>query len=236
MNKYIFIAIALMSLILCGCKCSQNLVTPRVIEPVENANVNFIPAMPDMGSFSIKADSRTIVENLEYTAPATDYKKLGAGLNNIELISVNTGETILRGNIDLMKDSSYTFIFYGSSRFRMVVMMDSIWNYSTLVSYTRYIYALSDNSTSSNKVIFTLKNQNVTNESLPLNNGRYTEFDRMSPGSYSLKVSPEDNPDSVITEKSIHLQPGKLYSFILRGYSGGKGFKKTECLVIENDK
>jgi Domain of unknown function (DUF4397) len=215
------------SLLFYGCECVPGIDTPKVIEPVDFANVLFINAMPDVDVVDVWSTDHLVLGNLSYDNNQNIYKKIGAGSSNIKFIVQKDSSIIFNSTTELQKDENYTFIGYGrNDRIKGMLMSDSIDSYSANNAYIRFAH-VSDDAPAVKFII----------SSYPINPaldyGLYSGIYPVPIGKYSISVNDTLTNSTLAKIDTLDIKAGSLYNLILRGHFTGSQTRKLECIIIE---
>lgn len=110
-----------------ACTCSNDITTPREVDPTTTASLRCIVASPDAPEIMVIQNDRPLQEKISRLDSVAPYVSLPSGIRNIRFVGIRSSEAYLSTNLDLGADRRYTYVtFDRSDRMRGVVMYDLV--------------------------------------------------------------------------------------------------------------
>lgn len=107
-----------------GCTCSNDLVTPREVEPTTRATLRIVHASPDAGSLTCQQNDKYFMGSLTYGGVTPAAASLPSELRNLRMF-VSDGTVVLSVNVGLRAERQHTFIVLDSvERMRGLLVTD----------------------------------------------------------------------------------------------------------------
>ncbi|MFP4527262.1 MAG: DUF4397 domain-containing protein [Candidatus Kapaibacterium sp.] len=227
LNK-LSILFSLIALAMLGaCECVPEIAGPKQVTPGESADVLFVHAMPDQPRMEIESSGYTVTSEFAYDDDTFDYYQIGAGANNIRLISPN-GSTMFNGVVDFSKGMDYTLVMYGGgSKLRTLVMKDQVDGIAPEWAYIRYAHVAGGTG----EVKFEVGGDTPAEyQNLTFRNK--SEFQAIWPGNYPVRIYNATTKELIIELPAQKIQAGRLYTLVLRGDVSSGSERPIECLII----
>lgn len=107
-----------------GCTCSNDLVTPREVEPATRATLRIVHASPDAGSLTCRQNDKYFMGGLTYGGAVPAPASLPSELRNLRVVTPD-GAAVLSVNVGLKADRQHTFVVLDSvKRMRGLLVTD----------------------------------------------------------------------------------------------------------------
>ncbi|HLP29531.1 MAG TPA: DUF4397 domain-containing protein [Candidatus Didemnitutus sp.] len=120
-------SVALIVVIIQACTCSNDITTPREVDPTTTASIRCISASADAPSISVMQNDRPLIQGVSHTDTMATYTVLPSGIRNIRCVGDQGAVAFLSTNIDFGIDKKYTLVMFDKAdRMRSVVMYDLV--------------------------------------------------------------------------------------------------------------
>ncbi len=120
-------SVALIVVIIQACTCSNDITTPREVDPTTTASIRCISASPDAPSISVMQNDRPLIQSISQTDTMAPYAVLPSGIRNIRCLGNQGAVAYLSTNIDFGVDKRYSLVLFDKAdRMRSVVMYDLV--------------------------------------------------------------------------------------------------------------
>ncbi len=117
----------LATFVVSACTCSNDITTPREVDPTTTASLRCIVASPDAPDLMVMQNDRVLIEKITRYDTIATHATLPSGIRNIRFVGKQLSTAYLSTNLDLGADRRYTYVtFDRSDRMRGVVMYDLV--------------------------------------------------------------------------------------------------------------
>lgn len=218
-------------LAICGLFCAALFFASCDKKEDDTSNLMIVNASPNGGSVDASANGSVIVTNLAYPSNS-GYKAVASGTTNIIVTQSGTTNQILNGTLAMSADSYYTLYVIDSAHERKATYtQDDLSAPSSGKAKVRLLH-LSPNSPNVDVTIN--GNSSAAFNSRGYNdiasNASFFNFTEVDAAGLNLQVKLTGTSTVLATIPTINLQAGKIYTLIIRGFSGGTG---TQALGVE---
>jgi hypothetical protein len=118
------LAICLVSAAVVSCTCSNDLVTPREVEPTTKSSLRIVHASADAPSLRCLQNDKELFSSVVYEPAATAYASLPSELRNLRFRAAD-GATLLSLNVLLNANEKHTFVLLDQAdRMRGLLLRD----------------------------------------------------------------------------------------------------------------
>jgi hypothetical protein len=198
--------------------------------------VQFSDCNSDYDYLNFITESGTVSINTYYLSDKYNYQPIIPGLATINI--KNSNDSVLFNSVmELEKAKPYTFLAYGTqSRVQGMLLHDTIPDYSVNNSYFRFVNLANGtlaNDSDKTYIMFRIKGTYAISMIQPFKSA--SKFYPSYSGVYSIDILNAMNDSLLITKRNMSLEPGKSYTFVLRGYYKGFGNQKLNLWIIESD-
>lgn len=100
---------ALLTVMLAGCTCSNELTTPREVEPTTRATLRIAHASPDAPSLTCLQNDKFFADQIRYDASVMSAASLPSELRNLRFTD-GTATAVLSLNVNLVADRQHTLV------------------------------------------------------------------------------------------------------------------------------
>lgn len=200
-------------------------------DAIGTANLMVVNASPNGTNIDVAVNNTVFVSNLAYPNN-TGYKAVAASNANIVVTPTGGTTAILNGTMLLEKNTSYTFYVVDSSHERKASFTkDDLTAPSSGKAKVRLLH-LSPNSPNIDVSINGTSNASFNNRGFNdfMVNAMYHSFTEIDAGAVNLQVKLAGTSTVVATLPAVTVTAGKIYTFIIKGFTGGTG---TQALGLE---
>jgi hypothetical protein len=118
------IGLVVVATVVASCTCSNDLVTPREVEPTTKSLLRIVHASADAPTLTCLQNDKQLFANVEYEPSTTAYASLPSELRNLRFRAAN-GATLLSLNVFLNANENYTFVVLDDAdRLRGLLLRD----------------------------------------------------------------------------------------------------------------
>lgn len=126
---------------LVGCTCSNDLVTPREVDPTTRALLRIVHASSSTGEVSCYQNDKYFAGQITYSGVIRPAAPLPNEVRNLRFVST-TGQPLLSLNVNLLADVRYTFVLFDRvDRLRGILLHDDPPTPAAGTSIVRLVHA-----------------------------------------------------------------------------------------------
>jgi hypothetical protein len=124
-DSRIGIIAVVLAAVVASCTCSNDLVTPREVEPATRATIRIVHASPDASVLTCRQNDKLLVDRITYADAVMAPVVLPSELRNLRF-TAQSSEVVLSVNVDLAADRQHTFVVLDSvERIRGLLLTDT---------------------------------------------------------------------------------------------------------------
>ena len=205
-------------------------------DAIGTANLMVVNASPNGSNIDVAVNGSVFASNLAYPNN-TGYKSVTASNANIVVTPTGSATPILNGTMLLEKNTSYTFYVVDSSHERKASFTkDDRSAPSSGKSKVRLLH-LSPNSPNIDVSINGGSDASFNNRGFNdfMVNAAYHNFTEVNAGAVNLQVKLAGTSTVVATLPAVTVTAGKIYTFIIKGFTGGTGTQQLGLEVITHN-
>lgn len=136
-----FLAACLVAAAVTGCTCSNDLVTPREVEPTTKSSLRIVHASADAPTLRCLQNDKDLFTNVTYEPAATAYASLPSELRNLRFRAAD-GATLLSLNVLLNANEKHAFVILDQAdRMRGLLLRDVPPAAVSGMTYVRIVHA-----------------------------------------------------------------------------------------------
>ena len=133
--------VVVLSAWLTGCTCSNDLTTPREVEPTTRSHLRVVHASVDTPELHCKQNDKDLLSGILYGHTPTEYKQLPSELRNLRFFT-GSGAALLSVNVALTADRKHTFVVLDRmDRVRGVLLDDTPPTMNPGSAFVRIVHA-----------------------------------------------------------------------------------------------
>lgn len=225
-NFILTLAVSIAAFTFVGCDDEEE--TP--MQPVpSNSSTMVIHTSPDAPGVDILVDNAVAGTNLTYFQN-TPYLILPSGTRNIKVNVTGTTTTVIEGNINFVKDKSYSIFAVNSvANIEPLVLEDNLAAPASGKAHVRFIHLSPD----APAVDITLADGTVVFGNISFKG--FTAFTPLDAGTYNLQVRLAGTSTVVLDLGNITLTSGEIYTAYARGFVAGVGDQQLGAAIIVNN-
>jgi len=100
----------MVTILISGCTCSNDLVTPREADPTTRSRLRIAVASPDVTTLIVEQNDRELDPMLRPDAQSSSYRELPSGIRNIRLRTQIHRKVVFSANLDFSPNQGYTLV------------------------------------------------------------------------------------------------------------------------------
>lgn len=203
---------------------------------VGTANLMVVNASPNGSNIDVSVNSSVFINNLAYPGNS-GYKAVAAGNANIVVTPTGSTTAFLNGTMLLEKNTSYTFYVVDSAHERKASFTKDDRSAPSSGKAKVRLLHLSPNSPNIDVSINGTANSSFNNRGFNdfMVNTTYHNFTEVDAAGATLQVKLAGTSTVIATIPAITLTAGKIYTFIIKGFSGGTGTQQLGLELITHN-
>ncbi len=120
------LAFIVTSMVIVGCTCSNDLATPREVDPIATSALRIVHASPNASALTCRQNDRDLAGSVSVSSPVGPFQRLPSEYRNLRLIDVS-GQALVSVQVFLAADREYTFVAYDrADRMRGLLLDDAV--------------------------------------------------------------------------------------------------------------
>jgi hypothetical protein len=211
--------------------CSKN-------EAETNASLMIVNASPNGSNVDAAVNGSVIVNNLAYPSNS-GYKTVGSGPNNVTVTSTGSSTAFINGTLTMEAGSYYSLYVTDSSHERKeAITRDDLTPPAAGKAKIRILH-LSPNTPALDITITGSGTSSVNMTGRSFNdiktNASYAAFQEVDAAGLSVQLKLAGTTTAVATIPVPALTAGKIYTFIIKGFTGATGSAALGLEVIQHN-
>jgi hypothetical protein len=230
MKRYLLVC-TLLSGVLFFTSCSKN-------EAETNANLMIVNASPNGSNVDAAVNGSVIVSNLAYPNHS-DYKVVASGSSNITVTSTGSSTAFINGTLTMEAGSYYSlYVTDSANKRKEAITKDDLSAPAAGKAKIRILH-LSPNTGALDIAITGSGTSTINMTGRSFNdirtNTSYAAFQEVDAAGLSLQLKVAGSSTTVATIPVPALTAGKIYTFIIKGFTGGTGSAVLGLEVIQHN-